>query len=249
VTGGANGMGRAIALRLAQEGAQLAICDIDEKNAEETAAGIRKLGTKAMAVNCDASKATDTKRAVLETVSRFGTVNILINNVGIGYATGSITDPSHALIENLTEQEWDKVLSINLKSMFLFAKEVAPYMKKQRWGKIVSISSAAAFTGHGESGGSGPAYGVSKAGIVNLTKTLARQLGPYNVNVNCIAPGSVPETAFRMSDQEIQEEEAVLPLRRLGKTTNIADAVVFLCSDASQWITGQTIHVNGGEIM
>jgi len=242
-------MGRAIALRLAREGARLVICDIDEKNAEETATSIREFGSEVLVVKCDASKGTDAKRAIQETVSRFSKIDILINNVGIGYATGSITDPSHVLIENLTEQEWDKVMSINLKSMFLFSKEVAPYMKKQHWGKIVSISSTAAFTGHGLSGGSGPAYGVSKAGMINLTKTLAQQLGPYNVNVNCIAPGSVPETAFRMSDQEIRKEEATLPLRRLGKTTNIADAVAFLCSDAAEWITGQTISVNGGETM
>jgi 3-oxoacyl-[acyl-carrier protein] reductase len=140
-------------------------------------------------------------------------------------------------------------MNVNLKSVFLFSREVAPLMKRQKWGKIVSISSAAGITGHGIKGGSGPAYGVSKAGIINLTKTLARQLGPYNVNVNCVAPGSVPATAFTMTQEEIEEELAVLPLKRMGRTLDIAEAVVFLCSEASQWITGQTLNVNGGEVM
>ena len=140
-------------------------------------------------------------------------------------------------------------MNINLKSMFLFSKEVAPIMKRQRSGKIVSTSSTAGLTGHGLSGGSGPAYGASKAGIINLTKTLACQLGPFNVNVNCIAPGSVPETAFKMTEQEIEKELAGQPLKRVGKTTDIAELVAFLCSDAASWITGQTISVNGGRVI
>jgi NAD(P)-dependent dehydrogenase (short-subunit alcohol dehydrogenase family) len=246
VTGGANGMGRAIGLRLAREAVAVVVCDVDDKNALKTAADIEAVGSEALAAHSDVSKSADVKKVVGETLKRFGRVDILVNNVGIGYPSGSISDPSHILIENLTEDEWDKVMNINLKSMFLFSKEVAPIMKRQRSGKIVSISSIAALTGGGSSGGSGPAYAVSKAGIVNLTKTLARQLGPYNVNVNCIAPGSVPETAFKMTEQEIEEEKARVPLRRLGRAIDIAEVVAFLCSEGSQWITGQTINVNGG---
>jgi len=249
VTGGANGIGRAIGLRLAKEGVSIVIADIDEASAAKSAAEIRALGAECIGIKSDVSKASDVRKVVDETRASFKDVDILINNAGIGYATGSLRDPSHTLIENLTEEEWDKVLNVNLKSVFLFCKEIAPLMKKKKWGKIVNISSVAAFSGHGASGGSGPAYGVSKAGIVNLTKTLARQLGPFNVNVNSVAPGSVPETAFRMTEEEIEDEESRLPLRRLGKARDIADTVVFLCSDSAQWITGQTISVNGGEVM
>jgi 3-oxoacyl-[acyl-carrier protein] reductase len=249
VTGGASGIGREICLRLARDNVSVVICDVDEKNAEQTAAEIRALGSKSFALKCDVSSSTDAKRTVIRTVTEFGKLEILVNNAGIGYATGSVVDPTHALIENLTEEEWDRVLNVNLKSVFLFSKEVAPIMKRQRWGKIVSISSVAGITGHGSEGGSGPAYGVSKAGIINLTKTLARQLGPYNVNVNCVAPGSVPGTAFSMSEEEIVNELAVLPLKRMGRTLDIAEAVFFLCSEAAEWITGQTLTVNGGEVM
>ncbi|MGP8068574.1 MAG: SDR family NAD(P)-dependent oxidoreductase [Candidatus Bathyarchaeia archaeon] len=249
VTGGASGIGREIALRLARDNGSVVICDIDDKKAEQTAAEVRALGSKSLAVKCDVSRSADVRHAIEKTLTEFGQLEILINNAGIGYATGSVVDPTHALIENLTEEEWDRVVNINLKSVFLFSREVAPIMKRQRWGKIVSISSVAGITGHGIGGGSGPAYGASKAGIINLTKTLARQLGPYNVNVNCVAPGSVPETAFTMSEEEIANELAVLPLKRMGRTLDIAEAVIFLCSAAAQWITGQTLNVNGGEVM
>ena len=249
VTGGASGIGREISLRLARDEASVVVCDINEEKAEQTAAEVRALGSKSLAIKADVSRGTDAKHVVEETLTEFGRLEILVNNAGIGYATGSLLDTTHALIENLTEEEWDRVMNVNLKSVFLFSREVAPLMKRQKWGKIVSISSAAGITGHGIKGGSGPAYGVSKAGIINLTKTLARQLGPYNVNVNCVAPGSVPATAFTMTQEEIEEELAALPLKRMGRTLDIAEAVVFLCSEASQWITGQTLNVNGGEVM
>ena len=249
VTGGANGIGRSISLRLAREGVSIAICDVNMDRSEKVAEQIRVLGSEGLVLKTDVSKHTDVKYAVHETIKRFGRLDILVNNAGIGYATGSLLDPSHALIENLTEAEWDRVLNVNLKSVFLFSKEVAPLMREQRWGKIVSIASVAGLTGGGSKGGSGPAYGVSKAGIINLTKTLARQLGPYNVNVNCVAPGSVPETAFTMSNDEIEEELVDQPLKRIGKAIDIAEAVTFLCSDSASWITGQTINVNGGRVM
>lgn len=249
VTGGGSGIGRAISLRLARDNSSVVICDIDEKKADRTAAEVRALGSQSLAIKCDVSRSTDAKHAVEETLTKFGRLEILVNNAGIGYATGSLVDPTHVLIENLTEEEWDRVLRVNLKSVFLFSREVAPIMKRQKWGKIVSIASIAGITGQGIEGGSGPAYGASKAGMINLTKTLARQLGPYNVNVNCVAPGSVAETAFTMTEEEIENEQSALPLNRVGRPLDIAEAVVFLCSEAAQWITGQTLNVNGGELM
>ena len=130
-------------------------------------------------MKCDVSRSADVRHAIERTLTEFGQLEILINNAGIGYATGSVVDPTHALIENLTEEEWDRVVNINLKSVFLFSREVAPIMKRQRWGKIVSISSVAGITGHGIGGGSA-AYGASKAGIMNLTKTLAQAIGLGN---------------------------------------------------------------------
>src|SRR5207245_8480316 len=126
VTGGAKGIGRAIALRLAQEGVSVVISDIDENGARRTANEIETMGSEALPIKSDASKQDDVKRAVQEAIKRFTKVEILVNNVGIGYATGSLTDPSHVLIENLTEEEWDRVMNVNLKSMFLFSKEVSP---------------------------------------------------------------------------------------------------------------------------
>lgn len=249
VTGGARGMGRAIGLRLARKGASILVCDIDEPRAKRTAEEITRLGQEALAVKSDVSKHEDVRRAIEEAVRRFGRVDILVNNVGIGFATGSLVDPSHRLVENYTEEEWDRTINTNLKSMFLFSKEVIPYMKKQKWGKIVSISSTAGLSGQPVSGGSGPAYGAAKAGIMNLTKTLARQLGPYNVNVNAIAPGPVQGTGFTMTEEGIAASISRLPLRRIGKPEDIANAVAFLCSEDANWITGQTIAVSGGEVM
>ena len=249
VTGASNGIGRAIGLGLATEGVSVVISDIDGPNAEKLSLEILALGAKSLTIRSDVSRSEDVHRVVQQTLKQFGSLDILVNNAGIGYATGSLDDPTHTLIENLSEEEWDRVLNVNLKSVFLFCKEVAPIMKRGKWGKIVSISSVAGFTGHGITGGSGPAYGVSKAGIINLTKTVARQLGPYNINVNCVAPGSVPETRFKMTEVEIKQEEDQLPLRHLGRATDIAETVVFLCSDSSRWITGQTISINGGALM
>lgn len=249
VTGGGNGIGRSISIGLSQQGSFVAVVDIDKDRAQNVANEIRAHGSNAIAVRADVRKHQDVKDAVEETIKKFGRVEILVNNAGIGYATGSLTDTSHTLIENLTEEEWDRVLEVNLRSVFLFSKEVAPFMKGQKWGRIVSIASVAGFTGGGSIGGSGPAYGASKAGIINLTKTLARQLGPFNVNVNCVAPGSVPETAFTMAQGEIDEEVSSQPLRRIGRATDIAQMVIFLCSDSASWIAGQTVSVNGGRYM
>lgn len=249
VTGAARGNGKAIAERLADAGAKIVIADFDSEEAIKTAHEFTYKGASAVAVKTDVSKESDVKNLVEESVKKFGTVHILVNNAGIGYATGSLADPSHALIENLTEAEWDRTLGVNLKGMFLCCKYVAPLMKNQKWGKIVSISSRAGRQGHGISGGSGPAYGVSKAGIINLTKTVARQLGPYNVNVNCVAPGTIEGTQFVMTEEEKEADRQVIPLHRLGKPKDVGEVVYFLCSDEANFIHGATVDLDGGRGM
>jgi 3-oxoacyl-[acyl-carrier protein] reductase len=161
------------------------------------------------------------------------------------------------MIENLTEEEWDRVMNVNLKSMFLFSKHVIPTMKKQKSGNILSISSEAGQTGSGSKGGSGPAYSVTKAAIINLTKTLARQLGTYNIRANCIAPGPIggadpdgtTSTGFPMTEEEIREEFEILLVKRIGTPQDVANTALFLVSEKSSYIDGQTISVSGGKIM
>ena len=249
VTGAAAGNGRAIAEKLASMGAAVAIADINLENANRTAADIAKTGAKTVAVKADVSSEADVKKMVDEVVAKLGGVHILVNNAGIGYATGSLDDPAHALIENLTEKEWDRTMGVNVKGMFLCCKYVAPLMKKQKWGKIVSISSRAGRQGGGSAGGSGPAYGVSKAGVINLTKTVARQLGPYNVNVNCVAPGTIDGTGFVMTDEERAADRKVIPLGKLGSPKDVAEAVAFLCSSAANFVHGITFDLDGGRGM
>lgn len=249
VTGAAAGNGRAIAEKLASMGAAVAIADINLENANKTAAEIAKSGAKTVAVKADVSSEADVKKMVDEVVAKLGGVHILVNNAGIGYATGSLDDPAHALIENLTEKEWDRTMGVNVKGMFLCCKYVAPLMKKQKWGKIVSISSRAGRQGGGSAGGSGPAYGVSKAGVINLTKTVARQLGPYNVNVNCVAPGTIDGTGFVMTDEERAADRKVIPLGKLGSPKDVAEAVAFLCSSAANFVHGITFDLDGGRGM
>jgi 3-oxoacyl-[acyl-carrier protein] reductase len=249
VTGAAAGNGRAIAEKLAQNGATVVIADINFENASKTAGEIAKTGARTHAVKVDVSSEADVKKMVDEVVSKFGGVHILVNNAGIGYATGSLDDPSHALIENLTEKEWDRTMGVNVKGMFLCCKYVAPVMKKQKWGKIVSISSRAGRQGGGSAGGSGPAYGVSKAGVINLTKTVARQLGPYNVNVNCIAPGTIEGTGFVMSEDEKASDRKAIPLGKLGTPQDVGEVAFFLCSPAARFVHGITFDLDGGRGM
>lgn len=247
VTGGASGIGKAIAMTLSREGASIIIADINLDEAEKTVKEIKKSGLEAIAIKTDVSKSEDAKKMVARTIEQFGRIDILVNNAGIGRATGALLSPDHAFVENLTEEEWDKVMSVNLKSVFLCCKVVVKRMKEQRSGKIVNISSMDGKTGSA----GGPHYGVSKAGVINLTKSLAKQLGPYNINVNSVAPGAVTDTMFEIawSAEEKAEDARKTALGRLGKPEDIAEAVLFLVSDSACYITGEILDVNGGSFM
>ena len=235
VTGGGRGLGEAICRTLAREGAHIAVGDINLADATRVSDAINQMGGKAVAIKADVSSEKEVKAMVAKTIEAFGTIDMLINNAGICYQ-GSVAE--------MSEETWDKVLDVNLKGPFLCSREVMPTFKQKRSGKIVNLGSLA-----GQVGGLvvGANYSVSKAGVICFTKSLAKELAPFGVNVNCIAPGVI-DTEMT---QPFPREEMVksIPLGKLGEPQDIADAVLFLVSQESKYITGQTISVNGGSFM
>jgi len=247
VTGGASGIGKAITLILSKEGASVVVADINLQLAEETVTQIKASGGEAIAMKTDVSKWGDVEKMAKAAIDSYGRIDILVNNAGIGRATGSLISPDHALVENLTEAEWDKVMSVNCKSVFLCCKAVAKKMKEQRSGRIINISSVDGKTGSA----GGIHYAASKAGVINLTKSLARQLASFNINVNSVAPGAILGTMFETAwtEKEKSEDARKTALGRLGKPEEIAQAVLFLASDSANYVTGEILDVNGGSYM
>jgi len=238
ITGAGRGIGRAIALALAREGADVAVNDVDLQSAEATANEVRKMGRCALPIKADVSKREEVIKMVETAIKAFGKIDILVNNAGIF---------SSIPLEDITEENWDKMMKINLKSVFLCSQAVMKFMKRQRSGKIVNIASMA-----GKVGGivAGADYAASKAGVICLTKSLAKQLAPYCINVNAVAPAWI-ETDM-MKDWPKETKESILkqiPLGRFGKSEEVAEAVVFLVSDGAGFITGATIDINGGILM
>jgi 3-oxoacyl-[acyl-carrier protein] reductase len=235
VTGGGRGLGEAICRTLAREGAHIAVGDINLADATRVSDAINQMGGQAVAIKADVSSEKEVKAMVAKTIEALGTIDMLVNNAGICYQ-GSVAE--------MSEETWDKVLDVNLKGPFLCSREVMPTFKKKRSGKIVNLGSMA-----GQVGGLvvGANYSVSKAGVICFTKSLAKELAPFGVNVNCIAPGVI-DTEMT---QPFPREEMVksIPLRKLGEPQDVADAVLFLVSQESKYITGQTISVNGGSFM
>ncbi|MFH1710630.1 MAG: 3-oxoacyl-[acyl-carrier-protein] reductase [bacterium] len=236
VTGAAQGIGKSIAEALAKEGADIIVSDINIELAKATAGEIGKLGVKALAVKTNVADATDVSSSVEEAVKAFGKIDILVNNAGI---------TKDGLLIRMKDEDWDAVLSVNLRSMFLCTKAIAPLMMKNRWGRIVNIASIV-----GEMGNFGQAnYSAAKAGAIGFTKTAARELASRGITCNAIAPGFI-DTAMtqKLSDDVKKRLSEQIPLTRLGTPEDIAKAVVFLCADAD-YITGQVINVNGGMYM
>jgi NAD(P)-dependent dehydrogenase (short-subunit alcohol dehydrogenase family) len=255
ITGGGSGIGSSMARTFAEEGASVVVADISMERAEKVAEMIKKKGGAALPIQADVTKTDDVKGMVKKTLEKFGRIDILVNNAGMGYRSGAVTTSGDLIVENLDEQLWDKVITTNLKSAFLCSQAVIPSMKKQKSGNIVNIASGAAFSGAGAKGGSGAHYNASKAALVNLTKTLAVQLGPYGIRANTIAPSLVyaadadgtHSASFGAENAEDMERiMKLIPLGRLGTPKDVANAAVFLASDKNSYIHGATLHVNGG---
>ncbi|WAA10673.1 3-oxoacyl-[acyl-carrier-protein] reductase [Fervidibacillus albus] len=238
VTGASRGIGREIAIELAKCGADVIVNYAgNEQLANEVVEEIRTLGRKSMAIQANVANRIEVENMVKETVQFLGTLNILVNNAGI---------TRDQLIMRMKESEWDEVLDVNLKGVFLTTKAVTREMMRQRTGRIINISSIV-----GASGNAGQAnYVAAKSGIIGLTKTTAKELAKRNITVNAVAPGFITtDMTDQLTDDVRQELSKQIPLGRLGEPKDVAKAVAFLASDDSSYITGQTIHVNGGMYM
>ena len=238
VTGAARGIGKAIALTLAQEGASVVIADVDKEGIRQVVQEIEARGRQAKAVKVDVSQRQEVQRLISEAVSTFGKIDILINNAGI-IRRGTFVEHN--------VQEWEKVLSVNLGGTFNCSQEVAPLMIKQRGGKIINITSIAGKVGDLASA---PSYGASKGAMNTFTFSLARELAPYGINVNAIAPHAIEtEMSAEWSDEKRRQIVESIPLKRLGTPEEVAEAVAFLASDGANFITGEVLDVNGGYLM
>jgi len=238
VTGGARGIGKAIALTFVREGARIALVDVDKGGLETLLNEIKKNKREIINISCDITKSSEVKEMVSQVQRSFGRIDILVNNAGI---------IRRGTIETVTEEDWDRVIEVNLKGTFNCCKAVVDIMKQQGYGKIVNVSSIAGKMGDITSA---PGYGPSKAGVDALTKTLARQLAPYGINVNAVSPHAIEtEMSAQWSEERRKEIIASIPLGRLGKPEDVAEAVLFLVSDAASFITGEILDVNGGALM
>ncbi|MEG0258100.1 MAG: SDR family NAD(P)-dependent oxidoreductase [Christensenella sp.] len=235
VTGGAKGIGRGCCELLAKNGADVMVADMNIEGAEAVAKALVSEGFSAQAVQVNVKSVSDVQSMVKQTAAAFGGVDILINNAGILHTTP---------IEDITEEEWDNIVDINLKSVFFATQAVLPYMKEKHYGKILNLSSLA-----GRNGGiaNGLGYSATKAGIIGLTRGCASRLAKFGINVNAIAPGSTDTGILdTLSQEKIDNLVASIPLGRFGKTEEIANAAVFLCSDEASFVTGAVLDVNGG---
>ena len=240
VTGAAQGIGRAITMALAANGCKVLGVDINPdalKKLDADAAAELGQGRVATAV-ADVSKIADIEKAVDSCAEAFGGVDIVVNNAGILHSTP---------VEEITEEEWDRMMAINLKGVFFFAQKSIPYMKKKKWGRIINMSSLA-----GRMGGyaNGLAYSASKAAIIGLSQGMARRIAEHNITVNAVAPGTTESDIIKQfSEEQKNKLRAMIPLGHLGAVEDIADLVLFLSSDLSGFITGAVIDINGGMYM
>jgi len=238
VTGGAQGLGRAIILGMAREGAKVVVADLQADKAKSVAEEARALGAEALALEVNVASEPSVQRLAEETFKRFGRIDILVNDAGV-YLRSPVVSKS--------EEDWDRTLDINLGGNFLCARAFVPAMRKQRSGRIISIASSIAHTGAREFAD----YAASKAAIIGFVKALARELGPDGITVNAICPGSANTDMPRRhrSEEEVMARLRATPLGHVLEPEDIAGSVLFLASDAASYITGQAYNINCGTVM
>ncbi len=234
VTGGSRGIGRAVATVLAREGAVITLCARDRVLLEKVAAELESLGAQALAVQADVTRASEVEQMIGACVERFGQVDILVNNAGI---------TRDSLLLRMKDEEWDAVLSVNLKGVFQCTRAVLRPMIKQRSGRIINLTSVVAVMGNpGQAN-----YVAAKAGIIGLTKATAREVASRGITANAVAPGFIETDMTHALGPELQEQmRSQIPLGRFGRPEDVAELVAFLASDRAAYITGQVIHLNGG---
>ncbi len=235
VTGSGRGIGKTIAMKLAGAGADIVINDIGEASAVESVADeIRALGRKSLAVVADISSSTDVERMIDETIDKLGRIDILVNNAGI---------TRDRLLIRMTDEEWDMVIAVNLKSVFLCTRAALKHMIKQRSGRIISMASIVGIVGNAGQAN----YAAAKAGIIGFTKTIAKEAAPRGITVNAIAPGFIDtQMTQQLSDAQKDVLKQRIPLGTLGTPDDVAAAVAFLASDEAAYITGHVLNVDGG---
>ena len=237
VTGAARGIGRCIALELAGQGADLALCDLQADWLDETKAAVEACGRRAVCYAVDVSNGEAVDAAIKQVASDFGRIDVLVNNAGITKDT---------LLVRMDDADWDAVLSVNLKGAFLFSKAVARPMMKQRAGAIVNIASIIGLIGNAGQCN----YAASKAGLIALTKSTAKELASRGVRVNAVAPGFIESRMTDVLDEDVRNKMLdAIPLKRFGKPEDVARVVCFLAGDAASYMTGQVVTVSGGMVM
>lgn len=240
VTGAGRGIGAATALRLAEEGARVTLADIDVESCKAVAAEVERLGSQALALKCDVSSAAMVQDAIDQTASHFGQLDILVNNAGV------LRDN---LIFKMSDEDWDTVINVHLKGAFLCSRAAQAHMVKQRYGRIISLSSVSALGNRGQVN-----YSSAKAGLQGLTRTLAIELGPFGITANAVAPGFIDTEMTRATarrqgldpDAVIEQASKTIPVRRVGQPRDVANVICFLASEEAGFVNGQIIYVAGG---
>lgn len=236
ITGGANGIGEGVAVKFAQEGAKVVIGDLKEDEVKKAEQKIKDMGGAVLGVVCNVADKASVDAMVQKAVETFGTVDILVNNAGI---------TRDAIFHKMTEQQWDQVFDVNLKGVFYCCQAVVPILRDKGYGRIVNVSSVSRFGNPGQAN-----YAATKAGLVGFTRTMAKELGPKNITMNAIAPGSIETAMFLAVPEKIREVTAKAnAVKRPGSIEEVANVILFFASDDSSYVTGQCLQVDGGVMM